>query len=651
MCRLPVRVAAIAALALLLGVSAPGRSAQARDMMALIRDTRWAEARAEAARAADPVVAKLVTYFRLMEPGEATESEISRFMAENPGWPLPGTLAHRRDEAIVADRNSADVLAACATGAVESAAALTRCAEAALAEGEPAKGGDYARRAWVALPGDAAAEQRFLARFGWAISPSEQAQRFDRLAWNDTAAAARQATRLDKPDRPAALVRLALRRDEVVAEAMFAALPPQAQARPELVLELARHLRRTNHDADALAVWQRLGTAAEQAAPGERLSVFGDERNLLARNLLRDGDAEGAFALAAGHAQTAPEQVANAEFLAGFIALRKLNDPVRATQHFLKLAAVSRSVITQARAHYWLARAATDAATARLHYSRAAAYPNTFYGQLASLALGEGTAGLTHRILSAGDATWDANQATRFASQELVRAASYLVAWGDPERAQSFLLRQAEISPDPAERSIGAHMALGFGLPDIAVNISRKSGRDGAVLLDAGWPVAIAIPDDIGLEPSLALAIIRQETSFDHTTISGVGARGLMQLMPDTASLMARRLKLGKRLPDLTVDNTLNVKLGSAYLRSLIENFRGCVPIAIAAYNAGPTKVVEWLNSIGDPRGGAVDMLDWIEQLTYSETRNYVERVIENDVIYRAKQGEILAHPLAPWLG
>jgi soluble lytic murein transglycosylase len=651
MCRLPVRVAVFAVLCLTLSAPAFRANAGARDLIALIRDSRWAEAKAEAARAADPLVTKLVTYYRMMEPGDATESEIDRFMTENPDWPLQGTLERRREEAIVADRNDADVGTACAARLPEGAAALTRCAEAALAPGEPGRGGDYAARAWVALPGDAAAERRFLARFGWAAGPAEQTSRFDRLAWSDTASAARQADRLQPPERAAAQARLALRRDDRGAEALVRALPPAERDAPALVLELARHLRRTNKDADALGVWLRQGEAAERAAPPDRLASFGDERSLLARNLLRDGDARGAYGLMAGHAQTGAEQVANAEFLAGFIALRKLDDPLRAAKHFARLAAVSKSAITQARAHYWLARAETDPTMARVQYSLAAEYPNTFYGQLASLALGEGTAGLAHRIETASDPGWSATQALGFAQQDLVRAATYLVAWGDPERAQAFLLRQAEMSPDPAQRSMGAHLALGFGLPDVAVGIARKAGRDGAVLLDAGWPIAAEVPDDTGLEPSLALAIIRQETSFDHTTVSGPGARGLMQLMPETASLMARKLGLGRKLPDLTTDNALNVRLGSAYLHSLIDDFRGCIPVAVAAYNAGPTKVVEWLSTNGDPRGGTVDMIDWIEEITFGETRNYVQRVIENDVIYRAKQGETLAHPLAPWLG
>jgi soluble lytic murein transglycosylase len=630
--------------------AAPVR-APAEDIMALIRNERWGAAEAAAARAPDPVVAKLVTYYRLLDSNDATQAEIGRFMAESPDWPLPANLARRRDEAIAADPSDPDVVAACAEGAATSAGALSRCAEASASVGALVAAFDYARQGWIVLPGDAAEEAHFLSRWAAMLGRNEQVQRFDRLLWNsDTAGATRQVLRLDPADRALAEARLALRRDDRGAPAIVQALPEADQASPGLVLDYARYLRRANLDAEAAALWLKRGAAAEHAVAAEHLAAFWDERNIIARHRMRDGFPQEAYAIADGAYQTGTEQMADAAFLAGFIALRKLNDPALATAHFMKLAAVSKSAITQGRAHYWLARAATDPAVARREYQAAAAFPNTFYGQLGAIGAGEGPAGLAKRIASARDPGWDATQALGVAGRELARAAVYLVAWGEPDRARAFMLRLSDLIPDADDRSMVAHLANGFGMPDTAIGIARKAGRAGLVLLDAGWPVAATVPPDIGLEPALALGIIRQETSFDSTTISSVGARGLMQLMPDTASLMARSLRLRATPAGLTNDNALNIRLGASYLRGLIGDFRGCLPLGIAAYNAGPTKVVEWLGAYGDPRGGSVDILDWIEEIPYGETRNYVERVIENEVIYRAKQGVALEHPLTPWL-
>ncbi len=416
------------------------------------------------------------------------------------------------------------------------------------------------------------------------------------------------------------------------------------------MLAHARFLRRAERDADALALWLASGTAAEQAAPASQRAAFWNERNLLARHRLRDGDAAGAYALAAGHAQTAQLEIADAEFLAGFIALRKLDDRVRARPHFARLAAVSKAVITQARAHFWLARAAADDAAARREYAAAAAYPSTFYGQLAALALGEGPGGLARRIAALHDPGWDPAQALAFAGRELARASAYLVGWGERQRAQAFLLRLSDIVPDPVDRSIAARLAAGFGMPETAVAIARRAGRDGVILLDAGWPRAAALPPAPGVEPALALAIIRQESSFDPATVSPAGALGLMQLLPGTAQLVAQQIGLRRKLPSLISDTDANMQLGTAYLHELMDQFDDCTPLAVAAYNAGPTRVQQWLGENGDPRQAGVDMIDWIELIPYGETRNYVERVIESEAIYRARAGEVRPYPLAQWL-
>lgn len=624
-------------------------SARADDPMAFIRADQWGEAAAQVAGDPDPVAQKLVTYYRLLAPNAARASEIAAFIASSPDWPQQPTLAKRRDEALAAETDDAAVLPLCGDS-TELATALTRCAEAHANLGRTAEAALFARRAWVVLPPDAAQEAKFLPHWQNAIGRSGQWLRFDRLAWSDTSAAARQAPRLDAGDRAEAEVRLALRRDDPNALTPLAALPADARADPALALEQARYLRRANQDAEAVKLWAVRGAAAERAVPAEHLTAFWDERNILARRRLRDGDPAGAYAVAAGHAQQGSEQIADAAFLAGFIALRKLNDPAAAAEHFRTLAVASKATITQGRAHYWLARAAASPAAARAEYALAAAYPSTFYGQLAALALAEGSAGMAARITSAQDPQWNSAQALDFAGRELARAAAYLAGWGEPRRAQSFLLRLADIVPDPVDRAMDARLASGFGLEETAITLSRRAGRDGVILLQAGWPEAVQVPPNSPAEPALALGIMRQESSFDTTTVSPVGARGLMQLMPGTAAQVAKQIGLHGPVPNLTADPEANMRLGTVYLHGLLDQFDGCVPLAVAAYNAGPSRVSEWLSTYGDPRTGAVDMLDWIEQIPFSETRNYVQRVIENTVIYRAKRHEAKAHPLEQWL-
>ena len=413
------------------------RPAAAEEVMAAIRADRWADAEAAAARLPDPVAAKLVTYYRLLSPGAATVGEITAFMAASPDWPLQSALARRRDEALTAEADDAAVTVECDRGkpfVIAAPDALLRCADADANLGHPAAAAAMARRAWITAPADPAWEAGFLRRWGTAIGAADQWARFDRLAWTDTAAAQHEVAYLDAADQPRALARLALRRDDPSAPSLVAALPEADRLAPAMMLEQARWLRRAGQDQDALALWQAEGAPAERAAPPERLPAFWTERDILARRLLGEGDAVGAYALADDPAQTGASGL-DAEFLAGFIALRMLHAPAAALPHFRALAAASPAAITQSRAHFWLARvlaAQSDATAAHSEYETAARYPATFYGQLAAIALGQSPAA---RIAATTDPPADGERALEFAGRELTRAAAWLVTWGEPRRA------------------------------------------------------------------------------------------------------------------------------------------------------------------------------------------------------------------------
>jgi soluble lytic murein transglycosylase len=624
--------------------------ARAQGPMAAVAADRWDAAALLADQYADPVARKLVTYYRLLAPNTASAHEIAAFASANPNWPNQSLLARRREEALAREPDGPGLLGQCSQGRIQADATRLRCAEAYSAAGQPDSAAAALRQAWRTGMSDITAEHAFLQRYGAIPTGADQRARFDRLAWSDTETAARQVARLGVEDRPAAEARLALRRGEAAAPAKLAALPPGARSEPALMLEFARWLRRANQDHDALALWKVEGGVAEHASPPDHLLEFWTERNLLARRLLSQGDAADAYVLAAMHGQTAPATVAEAEFLAGFIALRRLGDAPAALQHFRALAAVSSAAISRARAHYWLGRTlAVLGENARTEYAQAAAFPLTFYGQLAVRALGETQAGLAARIHGLKDPGWTREQALDLAQNELARAAAMLVAWGEPRRAQAFLLRLEETVGSAAERSATARLALGFGLPETAVTVARRMGRDGLELPDAGWPVPWAVPvnpPDEMADPAIILALIRQESSFDMGAASPAGARGLMQLMPATAEAIAKRIGEQTSTIALTTDAAHNMRLGAAYLRSMLEQFGGSLPLAFAAYNAGPNRVLEWLAANGDPRVGQLDALDWIELIPFAETRNYVQRVLENLVIYRAKRGGPALDPL-----
>ena len=639
---------------ILLAFITPARAAtpppaplNAADLPALIHADRWDDARRVAAAAPDPLVAKLVEYFRVMAPGAASFDDIVHFMAASPDWPLQYSLTRRRDEALAALADDTQAVAGCDHFPPNLTGAVLRCAVAYAHAGRAADAARLANRAWAS--GDKFVETPVLKQFAPELTDRAEMQRFDRLAQTDLGAAGRQLQRLAAADRPRAEAMLALRRDAPNALNLSANLPATEQQDPVLILEQLRFLRRANRDDDALALWRSTGFASE-ANTRERVA-FWDERNRLARHRLAAGDVDGAYDLANDSTQTAIEPAVDSQFLAGFIALRRQNRPDVAIAHFRKLASLSKAAITQGRAHYWLGRALAasgDAKGAAAEYETSAAYPNSFYGQIATIALGHDPFA---RIRDAVYPPPDMDRITALASREVGRAAAYLISWGENHRAISFLFRLDAISPDAADRKLVARIATSLGAPEIAVDLARNAGRDGVVELETGWPTPVAIPADTGLDPALAYAIIRQESSFDGSTVSPVGALGLMQLMPGTARTVAKQIGAKVAINRLTVDSALNIRLGSVYLRGLIDQFGGVVPFAVAGYNAGPGRVSEWIGQSGDPRIGQVDMLDWIEQIPFAETRNYVQRVIENEVVYAAHGAGAAEHPLAHFLG
>ena len=364
-------------------------------------------------------------------------------------------------------------------------------------------------------------------------------------------------------------------------------------------------LHANGDDTGAAALLISQGKAAAAAAPPDGQLLYWPAQDQLARALLAEGDAKDAYQVVIAvnpptAGATARAQLADRDFLAGFLLLRFLKEPAQAATWFTDLASSSTAVITQARAYYWRARTETGP-EAEADYSRAAVYPDTYYGQLAAIALGDSPEALAARILNAPEPSFSASDTLNFAVMELPRAAALLTQMQDPADAQIFLNRIGQIAADGRTREFAAKLALGLGYPQSAVAIARTAGIAGQMLIREGWPRPVDPPS--GLDPAIAFGIMRQESSFAPSVVSGAGAVGLMQLMPATA----RRTAAQNGIPydgDLTDPDT-NMALGAAYFNSLLQSFGECEPLAIAAYNAGPTNVANWLGENGDPELGS----------------------------------------------
>jgi soluble lytic murein transglycosylase len=631
-------------------LATPDARAAGRTALAMAQAGRWPEAEAAAA-GADPLIAKMVTWLRLQSrDGGGTAPETVGFLLANPEWPAQDLLARRAEEQLEAYPDNEVALRFFEVRAPRGLDGFQRLADAVRQAGRASDADKVLAHGWTVTPADPEAEPGYLDRNAALLTTTVHWQRFDRLNLpRDTASAGRLLPLLP-PERQAA----------ATARVTFAANAPEAEgltASPMdagLAAHRARWLRRRDRDAEAAEAF-KAGEAAQKDMCPPVAKLVWEERQILARKLLRQGDAATAYAVAANHGQVAPgEAHQDAEFLAGFIALRRLEQPAKAVAHFEKVAARSHSIITRARGAYWQGRAAAargDAAKALEHYRAAAELPVAFYGQLAALALGENGATLSARINQVPAPTATTAEAQALEQSELARLCLVLADLGETRRARTFLLRLEELAHSPGAKALVARLAYRIGRPDHAVWVTRRAGISGAMMLAEGWPTPYPAPPE-ATDPALVFAISRQESNFDPEAVSSSNARGVMQLLPTTAMAVARRLSIRHQMPMLTADPQHNIRLGAAYLDEMLQRFDGAVPLAVAAYNAGPMRVTEWLGAFGDPRVGFVTMLDWMEMIPFAETRNYVQRVQENIAIYHAKnpatQG--LEHPMTPWL-
>jgi soluble lytic murein transglycosylase len=391
-----------------------------------------------------------------------------------------------------------------------------------------------------------------------------------------------------------------------------------------------RHLRRNERTT--------LAANAMLAAPRDADKLIDtrewwNERQILARDLIDLKKYDLAYKVAAGHSATTPSRIADAEFHAGWIALRFIGDAATARRHFEKLAEVTDGPISKSRAHYWLGRAAEagSGGDASAHFAKAAGFATTYYGQLAAARIGRKALSVAYPEPGSADRE-------RFDGRELVRAARLLIDAGHASRANPLLDTLGDELQSPGELALLAVMAERAGQAKMALQIGKAAAHRGVDVGALTHPLG-AIPKNAKLSDAgraLAYAIARQESEFHIAARSGAGALGLLQLLPGTAKEVAGRAGLPWSKNRLTTDAGYNAALGSRYLSEQIDRFDGSYILTFIAYNAGPRRADEWVVRYGNPKGMAIDdVVDWVELIPFSETRSYVQRVMENYQVYK----------------
>lgn len=569
--------------------------------------------------------------FKLWEAQQKADSPsasaVAGLAARHPAWPgINGLVAKVETQKTYNNLDSNALIALFTQRAPDTASGIVAYITAL---GTTAQSESELRGLWRTVKLDSEAQSRIMREYGARLTMADHDARLDMLLDHDRITQAENMARhLSPRAQDYVAVRAKILRGEITD---IAGVPVQYRDRPQILADFAKAYAESENGAAGIAVLKNIGPMTETM--GEELWRT---RHILARGELEQGRAQNAYALLSQSGLKRGEDFAAAEFMSGFVALKFLNDPKRALQHFYTMYAGVTGAISKARAAYWMGRCAEqlgDRAATQAWYQKAANYPTTYFGQAALRRLG-GTvtrATLAERAAAPGQG----------ADADMVAGARYFYQKGMPGYARQFLMAAARSTNSAGVYETLSDMALANDDRAGLVKLAREVGKQGVPASRSGFPFMSAEEREqarLGGMRNMALvhAIIRQESEFDDQAMSGAGARGLMQLMPATAKHVASQKGLRHDVSWLTGRPGHNIRLGSAYLDYLLQKYNGSKVLAIAAYNAGPGRVAQWIARFGDPRTAAIETEDWIELIPVAETRNYIQRVLEGETVYAA---------------
>lgn len=614
-----------------------GSDAKVKDLQASIRD---------------PLALKLIEWLRLRR-GQGQAADYLKFLAENPQWPSREILQRRMEETLFEEGGDTDLIATYfKDGAARGPAGMAVLASVHLAHGEKDKAKALAAKVWREEDLPETLEKGFLARFGSMLDAQDHKWRLDRLLVEDVRY---KADRVERAARVKRVIALLPAGDQKVAQARLSVFMRKSSDRDKAALGTAHKgagadwgivFHKIQHHRRA----GRLEEAAKlmRSAPVDPLLVtnldqWWLERRGLAYLALKNGKPKLAYEIVRDAGPLGANALNEQTFMAGWIALRYLKDTNSAEKHFSTLVSNADGPLTRARANYWMGRtieAQGKKEAARASYEKAAQFKDTFHGLLSIQKLSPGSRELEFDA----PAFPTAEQGNRFVSTDAVKALA-LARKLDLGRhiTRVFLLNAAKIEDDEAWAAMAAHLARVTGDTQTSVRIGKAAIAAGHNLVFYSYPIH-ALPKYNPLrkppETAYLLGLARQETEFNSDTISGAGARGILQVMKVTANHVCRDYKIKCAHNKLLTDASYNTMIASAYVADRLDEWQGSYVLGLPSYNAGPGRTREWVKEFGDPREANVDPVDWIERIPFEETRSYVAKVLSNIQVYRARLGE-----------
>ncbi|MEE9375325.1 MAG: transglycosylase SLT domain-containing protein [Rhizobiaceae bacterium] len=558
-----------------------------------------------------------------------TLSKISQDLAH---WPGGLTIRRNLERALMKDADGSALRVAFSASSPESEEASIALAKAHLAAGKKKKARRLIAPIWHSKKLSKGKERKLLSTFKGVLTRADHRARVEYLL---TKRRIRSAERIAGLAGVTSLVRAraAVERKQKSASSKLAAVPAFQRKDANYLLSKARHLRRAgNFSAAAKVLLQaKLSKIHPSAA-----DYFWTEQRILSADLIENNSAKTAYRLASRNVAKSRRKRIDAEFFAGWIALRKLKNPSRAVKHFSMLLKLARTPLSKSRGHYWMGRALKQNGhnrAAKRHFTAAAKHDTTYYGQLAARRLGR-------KSIQISKARPTRTDRVRFTKYELVQAIKKLESAGHHRKARMIYRFISRRMKKPGELALLAAQAERQKDYQLSLQVGKHAFIRGFKVDNLAWPVG-AIPRNTktsGGGLPLAYAIARQESTFQVDARSSANALGLLQLLPTTAKRTARSIGIRYSRHRLVSDAAYNARLGTAYISQQMQRFGGSYILTFAAYNAGPSRAAEWVQRFGDPRGKSLNfVLDWVEQIPFSETRNYVQRVMENFQVYKAR--------------
>ncbi len=616
-----------------------GDLALVKDAIALARKGKTSDATEIENKITDPAALKLVEWFILRHPETATDfSRYAVFMSANPDWPSMALL-RKRAEGLLWQEHRSDAAKDMAwihefTGDKPiSAKGKFAVARVLLAEGDRDGAARLVRDAWRTEELSEASEADARDAFGDLLTRDDDRARMDkRIGAKDFAGARRAAKRLGSDELAIVKACSAVRGKDDGAKSALDDVP--ADARKDLGYTLCRMqwLLAQNKIDDAARV---AIDAAPETMDQQDTDQWWRERRLLARKLLDQGKFQTAYDVIKPAALPEMDVYrADFHFMCGWIALRYLNDPQTARSHFAHIDDGSHNPVVLARANYWRGRVAEalgEKTEMEVSFEAAARYPTAYYGQLARARLG-----LTLPELRLPADAVD----SRAANDDRVRAAEMLYDIGERDVVLYFVSDLAEQTTDKKVLAALGELTLRRNDARSMLQIGKPALARGLSLPHYAFPT-IGIPHHNPIAPdigrSMTYSVARTESAFDQKDKSSAQAVGLMQVTPEAGRDTAKRFGVSYDWDKLVSDPVYNTQMGAAELSALVSEYKGSEIMIFAGYNAGRGRVRDWVKAYGDPRDPNVDPVDWVERIPFSETRNYVQRVMENMKVYHMR--------------